>query len=182
MLVPRIAAADPRLAGAIVMAGPARAMDQAILDQTKYLANADGVVTPQEQTQIDEAAKLQQAIASLTPEDAAAGRRVSGAPAAYWLDLRGYDAPTAAKAIKMPMLILQGERDYQVTMDEFARWRTALAGRPDVAFHSYPALNHLFLTGEGKSLPAEYERPSHVAEDIVRDIATWIASRQSLSR
>lgn len=182
MLVPRIAAADPRLAGAIVMAGAARPLDVAILEQTKYLANADGVVSPQEQAQIDEAAKLQQAIASLKPEDAASGRQVSGAPAAYWLDLRGYDPPSAAKTLKIRMLILQGERDYQVTMNEFARWQAALGGRPDVTFHSYPPLNHLFIAGEGKSLPAEYERPSHVAEDVVRDIAAWIAARQSSSR
>ena len=182
MLVPRIVAADAKLAGAIVMAGAARPIDQAIVEQTTYLANADGVVTPQEQTQIDQAVKLQQAVAALTPEDAASGRRVSGAPAAYWLDLRGYDAPTAAKAVKIPMLILQGERDYQVTMDEFARWKAALDGRSDVTFHSYPGLNHLFVTGEGKSLPAEYDRPSHVSEEVIRDIAGWIASRQSSSR
>jgi len=35
------------------------------------------------------------------------------------------------------MLILQGERDYQVTMPEFARWKAALAARTDVTFHSY---------------------------------------------
>ncbi len=174
MLVPRIAAADPTLAGAIVMAGPARPLDRAILEQTQYLANADGTVTPEEQAAIDQAAKLTADVAALKPEDAAAGKRVFNAPASYWLDLRGYDAPAAAKALKTPLLVLQGERDYQVTMDEFARWKVALAGRTDVTFHSYPALNHLFLAGTGKSLPAEYDKPSHVDEQVVADIAAWI--------
>jgi dienelactone hydrolase len=174
MLVPRIAAADPKLAGAIVMAGAARPLEDAIVEQTKYLANADGVVTPAEQSQIDEMTKAAAEIRALTPADAAAGKIVFHAPASYWLDLRGYDPPSAARALHVPMLILQGERDYQVTMDEFARWKAALAGRPDVTFHSYPALNHLFIAGTGKSLPAEYEHPSHVAEQTVDDIAGWI--------
>jgi hypothetical protein len=72
------------------------------------------------------------------------------------------------------MLILQGERDYQVTMAEFAKWKAALGSRSDVTFHSYPALNHLFIAGTGPSLPAEYLVPGHVAEDVIRDIATWI--------
>ncbi len=174
MLIPRIAAGDVSLAGVIVLAGAARPLDQAILDQTRYLATADGTVTPAEQAQIDEAEKLVATIKALTPDDAKSGKLISGAPASYWLDLRGYDAPTAAKSATQPMLVLQGERDYQVTMDEFARWKAALAGKPNVTFHSYPALNHLFIAGTGKSLPAEYETAGHVDEAVIRDIAEWI--------
>jgi hypothetical protein len=174
MLIPRIAAGDPSLAGLIVMAGAARPLEQAILEQTQYIATADGRITPEEQTQIDDAKKLVETVHALTPEDAKSSRLISGAPASYWLDLRGYDAPTAAKTVAQPMLVLQGERDYQVTMDEFARWKSALAGRSNVTFHSYPALNHLFIGGTGKSLPAEYETPGHVDEAVLRDIVDWI--------
>ena len=174
MLIPRIVAADPKVRGAIVMAGAARPLEQAMVEQMKYLAMADGTVTPEEQAGIDQASKMAETIAALKPEDAATGRLVGGAPASYWLDLRGYDPPAAAKAVHVPMLVLQGERDYQVTMEEFARWKAALAGRPDVTFHSYPGLNHLFLPGSGKSLPAEYDRPAHVDEAVVNDIAAWI--------
>jgi dienelactone hydrolase len=173
-LVPRIAAGDAKLAGTIVMAGAARPLQQAIVEQTKYLANADGVISPADQAQIDAAINLAASVAALTPEDAAKGVRLMNAPAAYWLDLAAYDAPTAAKATRPRLLILQGERDYQVTMDDFERWRDALKDRRDVTFHSYPGLNHLFITGTGKSLPAEYDQPSHVSEDVIRDIAAWI--------
>jgi hypothetical protein len=174
MLIPRIAAGDPSLAGLIVMAGAARPLEQAILEQTQYIATADGKISPEEQTQIDDAKKLVETVHALTPEDATSSRLIAGAPASYWLDLRGYDAPTAAKTVAQPMLVLQGERDYQVTMDEFARWKSALAGRSNVTFHSYPALNHLFIGGTGKSLPAEYETPGHVDEAVLRDIVDWI--------
>jgi hypothetical protein len=174
MLIPRIAAGDARLAGVVVMAGAARPLQQAIVEQLRYLAMADGTISPAEQQGIDQATARAKDIDALTPEDAKSGRMISNAPASYWLDLRGYDPPAAAKAVTQPMLILQGERDYQVTMDEFAKWKAALAGKANVTFHAYPALDHLFIAGTGKSLPAEYEVPGHVDEDVVNDIAAWI--------
>jgi hypothetical protein len=30
------------------------------------------------------------------------------------------------------------------------------------------------MAGEGKSTPSEYERPGHVAESVIADIAEWI--------
>jgi dienelactone hydrolase len=174
MLIPRIGAADGSLAGLIVLAGAARSLEDAILEQTRYIAMGDGAITAEEQSGIDNAAKLGVRVRALTVADAKSAEPIFGAPASYWLDLRGYDPPSAAKALKQPMLVLQGERDYQVTMAEFEKWKTALAGRTNVTFRSYPALNHLFIAGTGKSLPAEYTTPGHVADDVVRDIAAWI--------
>jgi hypothetical protein len=174
MLIPRIAAGDSSLAGVIVMAGLVRPLDQMMLEQVRYLAMADGTISPAEQKAIDEASANVQAIDALKREDANSGRMIGNAPASYWLDLRGYDPPSAAKALKLPMLILQGERDYQVPMDEFAKWKAALSGKSRVTFHSYPALNHLFIAGTGKSLPAEYQIAGHVDEAVIRDIADWM--------
>ena len=174
MLVPRIGAADPSLAGLIVMAGPARSLEDAIVEQTRYIAMADGTISSDEQAQIDAAAKVSSRVKALTPDDAKSATDIFGAPASYWLDLRGYDPPSAAKALTQPLLVLQGERDYQVTMAEFEKWKASLAGRRNVTFHTYPSLNHLFLAGTGKSVPAEYQTPGHVAEPVVTDIAAWI--------
>jgi uncharacterized protein len=174
MLIPRIGTADPAIAGLIVLAGAARPLEEAIVAQTRYLAAADGTISPEEQQGIDQAAALAASVRALKPEDAKSGRLLSGAPASYWLDLRGYDPPSAARRVKAPMLILQGERDYQVTPEEFAKWKAALGARRDVTFHSYATLNHLFIAGTGPSLPAEYQVPGHVAEDVIRDIAAWI--------
>jgi uncharacterized protein len=178
MLVPRIASADATVAGFIVMAGPARPLEDAIVAQIRYLAEADGSISVEEQQTIDRAAALAEDIRGLKPEDAANGRMVSGAPASYWLDLRGYDPPSSAKSVRAPMLILQGERDYQVTTEEFAKWKAALGSRPDVTFHSYPALNHVFIAGHGRSVPAEYQVAGHVAEEVVRDVASWILTKR----
>jgi uncharacterized protein len=145
-----------------------------VVEQARYLAQADGATSAEEQAQIDQIEEAMARVTALRPADASNPERIFGAAASYWLDLLGYDPPAAAAKVKQPMLVLQGERDYQVTMEEFSRWKSVLADRPDVFFRSYPTLNHLFVAGTGKSLPAEYNTPGHVSEACVGDIATWI--------
>jgi hypothetical protein len=77
----------------------------------------------------------------------------------------------------MPLLVLQGERDYQVTMADFDGWKKALGGRAQVRLKSYPKLNHLFMEGEGKAKPEDYTKAGHVAEEVVDDIAEWVKKR-----
>jgi uncharacterized protein len=176
MLIPRIGAADPTITGLIVLAGAARPLEEAIVAQTRYLTMADGTISAEEQQAIDQATAIADSVRSLKPEEASSGRMISGVPASYWLDLRGYDPPSQAPRVKAPMLILHGGRDYQVTTDEFARWKAAVGSRRDVTMRSYPELNHLFIAGTGPSLPAEYQVAGHVAEAVIRDIAGWIAA------
>ena len=174
MLAPRIAAADPSIAGLILMAGATRSLEQAIVDQTRYLAMLDGKVTAEEETALARVTKLAADVRALKPSDPPIVLPPFSAPASYWIDLRGYDPPAAASLLKQPMLVLQGERDYQVTMADFAAWQKVLGSRAHVQLKSYPALNHSFIAGSGPSSPAEYMQPGHVDETVVRDIAAWI--------
>ena len=59
-------------------------------------------------------------------------------------------------------------------MKDFERWKSVLADRPNATFHSYPDLNHLFISGKGKSVPAEYVAPANVSAELIGDIANWI--------
>lgn len=174
MLAPRIAAADPSIAGLILMAAATTPLEQAIVNQTRYLSMLDGKVSAEEQTAIDSATKLAADVGALKPSDPPIVSPPFSLPTLYWLDLRGYDPAAAASRLKQPILVLQGERDYQVTMDDFAAWRRALGTRPNVQFKSYPTLNHLFIAGSGPSSPAEYTLTGHVDEPVIRDIAAWI--------
>lgn len=177
-LIPRIGKADPGIAGFIVMAGAARPLEDLLLEQVPYIASVDGTVTEMEKGQIEDVKAMVETIRKLEPGSKEAPM---GVPASYWLDLRGYHPPAVAKELKQPFLILQGERDYQVTMEDYELWRKALAGRKDVSFKAYPDLNHLFMAGEGKATPEEYGRPGHVAEKVVEDVAGWIEATRGLS-
>jgi len=177
MLAPRIGARDSRLAGLIVLAGSVRPLEESILAQIRYLAELDGTVSDDERSQIAAAEALVTQARALKPGDPPLKGALAAGPASYVIDLRGYHPPTAAKSLAMPMLILQGERDYQVTMADFGAWRGALASRRDVRFVSYPGLNHLFMPGTGKSSPAEYQKPAHVDAAVINDIAKWVGER-----
>jgi hypothetical protein len=167
-LAPRIADADGKLAGLVIFAGNVTPLEDAIVEQSQYLGVAPGDL----QLRRAEAAKVK----SLTPGDEDAPPISVGsltAPPSYWLDLKRYDPAAAARKLTIPVLILQGERDYQVTMKDFGLWKSALGKSKNVTFKSYPALNHLFIAGEGKSLPAEYAKPGHVAPEVIDDIAKF---------
>lgn len=99
-----------------------------------------------------------------------------GLPRSYWISLRDYRQVDSAEGLRLPILILQGERDYQVTMRDFAIWQSALKKKSNVRFKSYPALNHLFMKGAGKPAPEEYMRRGTVDEEVTSDIADFILS------
>jgi dienelactone hydrolase len=101
---------------------------------------------------------------------------------AYWLDLRGYDPVKTASLLKIPILILQGGRDYQVTNANFEEWNKWLAKRKNVTLKVFPDLNHLFMAGQGVSTPAEYGNPNHVSEDVINTVAMWVLPGESPGR
>jgi dienelactone hydrolase len=152
-LAPRIAVEDGALAGIIVLAGATRPLQDVAREQLIYLSS----LTPG-------APNFEEALQAL----------LKRAPDSYWKDLDAYQPAQVAATLRIPMLILQGDRDYQVTQADLEGWRSALRGRSDVTIKSYPTLNHLFMLGEGKATPAEYERPGKVAEFVLDDIADWI--------
>jgi dienelactone hydrolase len=170
---PRIGAADSGIAGLIMLAGAVRPLEQSIVEQMQYLADADGVISDAEKRALDGSLQLRDTVSKLTAADLASTASIGGAPASYWLDLQGYDPAALAATLKQRLLVLQGARDYQVTVADFERWKTVLAKHPAAEFKLYPALNHLFLPGQGKSLPPEYTVPGHVPIEVIDDIAAW---------
>jgi len=177
-LVPRISARDQAgaIAGFVVLAGSTRPTEDLVLEQTNYIASLDGSVSDQEKEQLDQIEQLVKQIKDTEVLSRSSGP-ILGAPAAYWLDLHHYRPPQIAAQTKHPMLILQGERDYQVTMEDFAGWQQGLAPRANIRFKTYPNLNHLFVAGEGRSTPSEYELGGNVAKQVIDDIAGWIGER-----
>ncbi|MCZ6602393.1 MAG: alpha/beta fold hydrolase [Planctomycetota bacterium] len=174
MLAPRIA--NEAVAGLIIMAGPSRPLVELLLDQFEYISGLDGIVTEAERKNIEMVRDAIDQIEKLDPSKDAP-EEILGVPPIYWLDLRDYKPAETARGVEVPMLILQGERDYQVKMVDFAGWKKALGERKDVTFKSYPSLNHLFIPGIGKSTPAEYTKSGHVHSEVIDDIARWITGQ-----
>ncbi len=175
LLAPRIAAQMHDLAGIILLAPAARPLEDLMLEQSTYLAGADGTIDRAEKKNLAVLEDYVQQIKALPEQEKVDPNNVIlGAYPAYWLDLAAYDPLETAKSLSLPMLILQGERDYQVTMTDFDLWFEVLGVCSTVQFRSYPTLNHLFIAGEGPSLPAEYQNPGHVSAEVIQDIVSFI--------
>lgn len=172
-LAPRIAARDGTLAGVIMLAALARPVTDALLQQNRYLVERDGTVTEAEQQQLDEVERLVERIRTGDiPDDEVLF--LGGDE--YWQTLQEYDPVATAQALSLPRLVMQGERDYQVTVEaDFSRWQEALGDQPSVRFQRYEQLNHLFMAGEGQPGPEEYFQPNNASQQVVEDIATFVA-------
>lgn len=178
MCAPRIGELDPSLAGLILLAGNSRPLEDLVLDQFTYIYSLNGGPTDKQKAELEamkkKVAKVKDPkLSNETP----ATELPLGIPAAYWKALGAYHQAGSAARGKVPMLVLQGERDYQVTMEDFAGWKKACALRKDVTFKSYASLNHLFLAGKGKSRPEEYAQAGHVAVEVIDDVAAWVKGR-----
>lgn len=161
-LAPEIALRAAPVAGAILLAPPARAPWDILLAQLRYLE------TPPEQL-----ARVEQAVAELKAGTLEGS--LLGAPAAYWQDWASRDGIATARKLDEPILVLRGERDYQVVEEDFRAWQAGLAGHAGAELHTLPGDNHLFIRGTGKPGPAEYATPGRVDDAVLDRIASFIA-------
>lgn len=174
-LAPRIAERSDALAGIVLLAALARPLEDALLEQSTYLASLTDAATPDAARQLE---LLQQQVANVKKLGTEAFDETLSLPLAlprsYWQLANAYKPVRVAARLKLPLLVLQGERDYQVTMEDFGLWRYGLLRCRNARFKSYPALNHLLQEGSGKSTPFEYSQASPVPAYVMDDVARFI--------
>lgn len=182
-LAPRIATENPKVTGIVVLAGPTRPFQDVMLDQLTYFARLDpDSAELKKQVEQARAFKARLDDPALGPDEEVAVPGAGGVKGAYFLSLRGYNPAEEATRLKIPILVLQGDRDYQVTTADLAGWKSALGKKRNVTITQYPALNHLFVLGSGTPRPEEYQAPGHVDEQVIRDIAAWIGKLSAPQR
>jgi uncharacterized protein len=176
MMAPMIAQQCTKLKGIILLAANARPIQDMLIEQMDYLY-PDGAVMEaknyaekkkiQHQAQYAKKKKLD----PKTPTDSLP----FNVSATYWNFLNQYDQVKTLLKIPTPTLVLQGERDYQVTMTDFRLWQEAAKKRKaPTEFTSYPKLNHLFIAGEARSVPTEYQQQGNMSGIVVTAIQEWI--------
>jgi len=174
-LAPRIAQRDGALAGVVMLApGLARPLVDSILDQQRQLLDVQGVTGEERERAIAEVEARAAQVRSLDIGDDEVVFGLGGRE--YFETLAEYDAVEAAAGLDIPLLLGQGGRDYQVTVeDDLPLWRDALSGRSTVEFEVYDGLNHLFQRSEGPRTSAEYYEPEAVlSRRVVEDIAAFV--------
>lgn len=176
MLAPRIASLTPSLKGIILAAAPARKFTDLVIEQNEYLYKASGDTTAEGKQQLVESIKEIEKtrltkLGSIKPDSL-----ILGVPASYWVDLNNYDQVASAKKIKNRILVIQGEKDFQVSVSDFNIWKSGLAANKNASFKLYPDLNHLFSVQTEKGNGSQYRTPANVDINLIKDISTWIKS------
>ena len=172
-VIPKIAELLPKAAGFIILAGSARPLEDLLIDQTQYISELPNSQITQEQLK-----EIKEIIEKIKKEDFSFMKSPTdypfAMPPAYWQYLHKYDHIKLANQINQPVLVLQGERDFQVTMKDYEIWKSAFRNNKDAQFKTYPNLNHLFLEGTNKSTPDEYTKAGHIPIYVIEDIFNFI--------
>ena len=172
-LAPRIAERSKELAGIIVLAGLARPFEDAVEEQTVYimsLAPASAEAKMQFADLKEQLNNVRKLGTNAFDEQIPLPLNL---PRSYWEFANAYKPVSVAAKLKLPIFVLQGERDYQATMEDFAFWRFGLWRNKNAFFKSYPKLNHLLQEGTGKATPMEYSRASSVPAYVLNDLAAF---------
>jgi len=173
-MAPRIAKkAKGVVNGVVMMAGPARPIQDLILEQLTYLDS----LTPSKE--LDEKLKevkrqIHYMHGNAFNQNSPSDSLLSKQQASFWLSFNAYKPLEVIKSINTPFLILQGEKDYQVRMADFNLWKRATNGMSNISFKSYPGLSHLFMQSNGTPSPKDYEGEKHIPSQVINDIASWI--------
>jgi len=170
-LAPYIAQRYGKLRGLILLAAAARPVDQILLEQLRMALKEDG----KPEAEIEAALALRKKLfAELRSGEWQ--EPFGGVPAAYWRDWLLRDPAAELKRLNLPVLLLQGGKDVQVSRADYEQLKTALAARP--APHQeqlFPELNHLFVAAKtGRA--AEYTIPGRVDASVTDTIAAFVKS------
>ncbi len=171
---PWIASKSKEVSGVIMLAGPARPLEDLADEQIEYLLSdkfppekvKERLAEYKKHTDlVRDPKKLKKAEASELP---------FGLPSYYWQSVKKYDHIGTAKKLKQPVFVIQGERDYQVKMADFNIWKKELENDPKNKFRSYEGLNHLLQKGDKPSKPEEYNEPGNADVKVIRDIIEFV--------
>ena len=172
-MLPAIAPFTPDAAGYIFLSANSTPLHELAKMQIEYLRTLDGVTRSQQQAYLDMLTELDK-IGNLA-DDVPAGTLIFGAYPAYWQWLSQYDPLSEVALVEAPMLFIAGGRDYQVPESELSGWKgTFQESGPLRMFSSLPTVNHIFMEGEGYSVPSEYSVPGFVDNAVADEIAAFI--------
>ncbi len=168
-LAPEIAKISGDMSGIIMLAAPARSLQDLEIDQLEYLISLSRNAT--------EISVMKSVIAQLKGINDHALKNsdmVMGAPASYYYELGKYNPVDILKTLDMPVIIMQGGKDYQVTKKDFDIFKSTFGKDENYTFKWYPDLYHLFIKWDGTPSPDEYLVEGHVSVDVIDEISTWI--------
>ena len=179
MLAPRIECSGGDFAGLILLAGTPRRLEEVLLEQTaEAVASMKGFTRKIGQKQLGQLRQTFEGLYDLSDEEAK-GKKVGGGTTLYYFKEMGQPTVEAwLQKTRKPMLVMQGEKDFQVKASvDFEMYRRLLGDRDNVTFRLYPGLNHAFVPARFDSIAdakKEFTPERHIGPQVLDDLADWI--------
>ena len=179
MLAPRIDAQGGNYCGLILMAGSPYKLEDIILRQNQQaMGGLNKLMQWIAAFQVKKLKKTFAGLYNLTDEEAKKRKFAGGTTLYYFKEMGEHPAPGFLKLTRKPLLILQGEKDFQASAAvDFTGYQTLLEGHDNATFKLYPGLNHAFvpaLSDDINKARKEYAEERHIGEEVISDIARWI--------
>ena len=179
MLAPRIDAEGGNYRGLVLMAGTPRKLEEVMMEQTEEAMSSMGkLVKALAKKQVQKFNTLFNGLYNLSDEEARKRKVGGGTTLYYFKEMGEHGVPDYLAALEKPMLIMQGEKDFQVRADkDFSAYQELLKGKQHVTFKLYENLNHAFVPsvyGRIAKAKQEYGIEQHIGENVIADIANWI--------
>lgn len=159
------------LSGMISLAGSPRNLADIVYDQNYSALQAAGLSEEQIELLIQNTASAVEKIKALTQ---GSNELIMDIPEHYWYSLNQVTGEKILNEIQLPMLIMQGAKDFQVTSTDFDSWKALLKGRSNVEFRCYEDLNHVFMKTNNKTDITEYSVFNNVDNEVISDIVRWV--------
>lgn len=178
IVAPRIAQTEGALAGIIIMAGATLVpLAEQLEQQLNYKVTMAGTDSFKVRNQLQPIRPILARIRALTPSDSfdiEPMRGLGGTSPKYWIDLNNPDPATVLRSIKVPVLVLQGMKDFEMPPSSLDAWIAAVGPRRNLTVKRYPTLTHAFTESLGVPGPNDYSKDQTVSAQVILDIAEWI--------
>jgi uncharacterized protein len=182
MLAPRIDAEGGNFTGIIIMGGSPRKFEEILMDQNNDVLNSlNKFLKMIAKKQILALSSKFDKIYNPSDEEAKSTLILGKYTRAYYFKEMGeHPSINYLNVLNKPVLILQGDKDFQVSVEkDFDGYKNLLGDKPNVTFKLYPSLNHMFMPsvyGEILKAKKEYKVAQHVDKQVINDISNWILS------
>lgn len=179
MLAPRIDSEGGKYKGLIIMAGTPRKLEDVMLEQNEaVLSSTKGLVNWIVRKQVAKLSGLFSGLYELSDEEAKKKKVIGGTTLYYFKEMGEHSVADYLATTKKTMLIVQGEKDFQVSVEkDFNEYKRLLNDKTNVEFRLYENLNHAFvnyLYSDILKAKQEYNTERHIGEEVISDIADWI--------
>ena len=179
MLAPRIDAEGGNFKGLVLLAGTLDTLDGVLFRQIDEMKNGKSkILSWVASAQEKKFRKSFEGLYEISDEEAKKRKYMGGVNLYYFKEMGEHRAADYLEKTEKPVLIMQGTKDLQVSVEkDFCGYKRAFGDRDNFSFRLYEGLNHCFvpaLYDDISKATKEFSVERHIGENVISDIAGWI--------